>query len=53
MEIAKPGLKVEGSDAVMVPAAVKVTLGAISLIMHAERIPLLPILALKVPMGAL
>lgn len=52
IEMLRPGLKVETSEAVMDPEAVMVTFGAISRIKHAETTPLLPTLALRVPIGA-
>jgi hypothetical protein len=49
IEIPRPGLKVETSDADMVPDAVIVTRGAISRIKQTDTTPVLPILALRVP----
>lgn len=53
MEIPRPYLKVEKSDRLAVPEAVKVTFGAISLTKAADTCPDPVYLALMVPKEAL
>lgn len=53
MTIPSPYLKLEKSEALTDPEAVKVTFGAISLMREAEMVWPAPYLALTVPKGAL